>query len=585
MKKLFFLLACTCLSGVYAQNYVVSTAVGNNILGNVNGPALSCELYNPYGMKSDQDSILYFADVQNHTIKKLNYNTHIVSKVAGTGSAGHLDGAGNVAQFNAPVNVFYISGFLYVVEASNWIRKIDLNNNNTVSTVAGCGAAGFQNGAALSAKFNNPTSVYVEPNGDIYICDYQNQCIRLLSGGVVTTYAGVPTSAGLVNGSYATAKFNKPREIYKDVHGDFYVCDLLNNCIRKMSGGQVTTFSGTGVQGNQDGAANVATFYHPTGMCMTNKNYFYITDGGNNKIRKIDSLGNVSTVAGTGAFGYVDGAGSIAQFNRVEGLCYDAHGAIYIGDADNNLVRKLAAPEVDCAPDVTISGITNICSGNNTVLTAGGAATSYTWSANAGGVTTASVNVSPPVSTTYIVYSTGSNGCVATDSVKVYVASLPVIAVSSQTICVNDTATLTATGANTYTWNPAPAFSNGSGSSVMDSPAQTTTYTVTGTGGNGCVNNTMATLTVDSCFMQVANIQDHHSFEIFPNPGSTEAFIKASSYAGSRFVMLDEMGREVRKGKLTAIETRLDIAELSRGIYFILVFDDKQRISRKFVKQ
>jgi len=330
-----------------AQNYMVSTAAGNGFLGNVNGTATNCEFNRPYAVKSDNDSVIYIADLINHSIRKLNINTNMVSTVAGTGVAGSTDGIGTVAQFNMPGGLFYKNGFLYVSEtAGNKIRKIDLNNN-TVTTVAGTGVGGFQNGPVTSAQFNNPFGMHVDNNGEIYVADYANYCIRKISNGQVTTFAGVNGSSGTTNGSLTTAKFNLPKDLICDTTtGDFYIADQNNNLIRKISGGMVSTFCGNGAASSVDGPASTASINHPVAICITSNGYLYVIDAYSNKIRKIDQTGTASTVAGNGNTGSVDGTGALAEFNAPAGICYDDRGVVYIADNLNHKVRKLTVPEV-----------------------------------------------------------------------------------------------------------------------------------------------------------------------------------------------------------------------------------------------
>ncbi len=344
--NLFFTIFLLSFQLGTAQNYVVSTAAGNGIAGNVNGIATNCELNAPYGLASDNDSCIYFADLQNHSIKKLNINTNIVSVIAGTGAAGYVDGIGSIARFNGPNSVSYKNGFLYITEASGHkVRKLDLNNNNTVTTVAGSGIAGFQNGTVGNAKFNNPFSAYADNNGNVYVADYGNHCIRLVSNGQVTTFAGTPTSSGNTNGANLSAKFNKPRNIIGDSNGDLYVADLLNNMIRKISGGMVYTFSGSGAPSSIDGTANMGSYNLPSGISITNNGYFYVTDAGGYKLRKMDPTGAITTIAGNGTVGFIDGPGISAEFDGLGGVCYDIHGNIYIADANNNRIRKITVPE------------------------------------------------------------------------------------------------------------------------------------------------------------------------------------------------------------------------------------------------
>lgn len=146
-------------------------------------------------------------------------------------------------------------------------------------------------------------------------------------------------------------------------------------------------------------------------------------------------------------------------------------------------------------PTVTISGSTVTCMGQPDVLTANGA-TTYTWSANAGGATTATVAPSPTVNTTYSVVGTDNNGCTGLGTFSVTVKPLPVVTTNSPAMCIGATTTLTASGASTYSWSPPTDLSATTGASVTANPTVTTTYTVTGTSASGCTNTATATVTV-----------------------------------------------------------------------------------------
>jgi len=150
---------------------------------------------------------------------------------------------------------------------------------------------------------------------------------------------------------------------------------------------------------------------------------------------------------------------------------------------------------VNALPVITIAGTNTICLGNSTILTASGAST-YTWDANAGSAMTNTVSVNPSVTTIYTVTGTNANGCDGVRTRTVTVNALPTLSVTPQTICGAATATLVASGANTYTWSPGLSGTNGS--TVTGTPTVTTTYTVSGTNANGCVGTTTASIDVVS---------------------------------------------------------------------------------------
>jgi hypothetical protein len=323
-----------------AQNPNVSTYSGTGIAGYQNGSNVSAEYNYPYGVAFDGNNSIYVADLYNNCIRKIDMLTNTVSTYAGTGVAGYQDGAAVTAKFNNPTGVYCRNGNVYVADnLNNRIRVIDGFGN--VSTVAGNGVGGFANGSVTTASFYQPKSLYVASNGDVYVADYENHCIRKISGGQVTTYAGTGT-AGYQNGSSSNAQFYRPRDITMDAQGNMFVTDLMNNVIRKItSSGTVSTFAGSGVAGSADGTGTLAQFNIPTGIDIDINGDFYVTDGVGNKVRKVSSTGVVTTIAGNGNTGYVDGSPLIAEFDLMQDLCLDANGNIYIGDRNNNCIRKI----------------------------------------------------------------------------------------------------------------------------------------------------------------------------------------------------------------------------------------------------
>ncbi|HXD92422.1 MAG TPA: T9SS type A sorting domain-containing protein [Bacteroidia bacterium] len=366
-KLLFIFVGSIIFTTINAQNYHVSTVVGNGTGGLLDSIGTNAICYSPYSVKSDGANTIYFADTYNHAIRKFDITTLKVTTIAGNGVAGYQDGSCATAKFNYPEGVFYKNGNLYVGDnINNVIRKIDLTNN-IVSTVAGSGSQGYQDGAANQAKFYQPKYLIVDNSNNVFVADYENHCIRkITSSGQVSTIAGVGGVSGYVNGAGSSAKFYRPADLCMDASGNIYVTDIMNFVIRKIDVNlNVTTFAGNHTAGNVNGTAGNAEFTNPTAIDITNDKHFYVADGlGGDNIRKIDSLGNVTTVAGVfNNPGYLDGAPSIALFNQIQGLCFDPHGNLYIGDAYNNRIRKISVPECsDCA------GIEQISAKNQIVI-------------------------------------------------------------------------------------------------------------------------------------------------------------------------------------------------------------------------
>ncbi|MGZ3867026.1 MAG: T9SS type A sorting domain-containing protein [Bacteroidia bacterium] len=383
--SLFF--ACT----IDAQNYMVSTAAGSGAQGLVDSSVADCEMYWPYGLASDNDSLVYFSDGANNAVRKFNYMTNVVTTIAGDGTAGFQDGQGASARFYYPDALFVKDGFLYVSDnLNNAVRKIDLSNN-MVTTIAGNGTPGFRDGVADSSLLRNPGGIVVDSLGDVYFSDCYNFCIRKISNGVVSTIAGVPEVYGYQDGPANTALFHRPRYICLDSNGVMYITDIHNNVVRKFTNGMVSTFAGTGVAGGLDGADSVATFSAPVGIASTYNNFLYVVDGGGNKLRKIDTAGNVLTIAGDGNFGFIDGPADTAEFFYPQGVCYDEYGFIYMADRNNNRIRKISLPSSEARKHLTT---TNIVKSNAAAVSVSPNPTS--------GI----VNVNTNSASSYVVYNT-----------------------------------------------------------------------------------------------------------------------------------------------------------------------------------
>lgn len=209
----------------------------------------------------------------------------------------------------------------------------------TVTTLAGS-AQGFADGTGTAAKFDNPTDVCVDDDGNVYVADRLNQRIRKITpAGVVTTLAG--STLGYVDGVGAAAKFSMPRGIGIG-NGGIYVADETNHRIRKVTlNGTVTTIAGNGQVGFKDTTVEQARFYHPFDVCVSKIGSIFVVDQGSQRIRKIRN-GWVTTLAGGNTEGYADGEGKDARFAYPYGIAMGPNGGpAYIADGYNNGIRKL----------------------------------------------------------------------------------------------------------------------------------------------------------------------------------------------------------------------------------------------------
>lgn len=224
-----------------------------------------------------------------------------------------------------------------------------ISAQNYVTTYAGTGSTGFVNGDTSIAQFNRPFGICIDQEGNLYLADAYNHCIRKIGiDGIVSTYAGTG-QAGYLDGGAAEAKFNQPINICLDDEGNMYVSDFINQRIRKISSEmEVTTIAGTGIAGYQEGLAMDAQFNYPRGICLDDTGNIYIGDSWNHRIRKISIEGVVSTWAGGGSIigvqsvgDYIDASDTAARFYTPCELSIDQYNNIFVADAYNHRIRKI----------------------------------------------------------------------------------------------------------------------------------------------------------------------------------------------------------------------------------------------------
>lgn len=307
--------------------------------------------YQPNGITTDGTN-LYVADYRNNMIRKIVIADSTVSRLAGNGSgyAGYADGAGDTASFYLPSGITTDGTSLYVTDSGyHTIRKVDIATGNVVTLAGLAGNPGSTDGTGNAARFNTPSGITTDGT-NLYVADLNNQTIRkiVISSGVVTTLAGVPGVAGLVDsfgqaGTGNSALFNNPAHLATDGTA-LYVTDSKNGIIRKIliDSGHVTTLAGiAGVLGAADGSGIGARFYQPAGITSDGTN-LYVTDIHLNTVRKIEiTSGKVTTLSGvSGQAGHVDSAEGIPTFNTPVGITTDGT-SLYVVDSGNHLIRKI----------------------------------------------------------------------------------------------------------------------------------------------------------------------------------------------------------------------------------------------------
>ena len=277
-----------------------------------------------------------------------------------------LAGDGSLPLLGLPAGIAVdAAGTLYVADANNdRIRKI--TPAGVITTLAGMPISAFADGDATHARFNHPTGVAVDAAGMVCVADLRNHRIRKITPqGDVSTLAGsgIPM---FVDGTGAQARFNAPTGIAIDAAGTLYVADADNNRIRKiMPGGIVSTLAGSGAPGFADGADSVAQFNYPTGVAVDASGNVFVADANNHRIRKVTPAGVVSTLAGSGDQGFADNTGLLAKFNYPTALAVDVLGNVYVADNNNHRIRKITMAGV--VSTVAGTGVAGFADGNDAV--------------------------------------------------------------------------------------------------------------------------------------------------------------------------------------------------------------------------
>lgn len=339
-----------------APDGTVTTFAGTNgIRGSKNGTGNNARFFRPIGVAVDRNGNFFVADYGNQTIRKIT-SAGAVSDFAGPGGGfGSTDGTGSTARFDFPGGIALNgNGDILIADTGNFsLRKS--TPTGLVSTVIGSnGTLGYADGDLSVAKIGYPSAVNVDPSGNIYIADAVYDVIRRISpDNRVATFAGSPDQSGAVDATGTAARFNRPGGVATDRIGNIYVADTSNHTIRKInSSGGVTTLAGlAGTSGTANGVGSAARFFSPYGIAVDAAGTVFVADSSNHAIRKIAPDGTVTTLAGLpGTSGSVNGFGSAARFLFPFALCLDESGNVFVADADNYAVRKIT-------PDGTVTTV------------------------------------------------------------------------------------------------------------------------------------------------------------------------------------------------------------------------------------
>ncbi|MBV9771114.1 MAG: hypothetical protein JOZ32_16195 [Bryobacterales bacterium] len=357
------LLGALSLSCVCAQQYTISTYAGNATAGfsGDGGSPTSAQLNLPLGLAFDSSGNLYVADSTNNRVRKISGGS--ITTVAGNGTAGYAGDtkAATSAELLYPSAVAVdSSGNLYIADTSNHVIRM-VSTSGTITTIAGDNTGGYSGdgGAATSAELAFPTGVAVDSSGNVFIADSENNVIREVSSGNISTVVGGTPNTLL----------NDPETVLVDSSDNLYISEQSGLHVVKysISTGAFTVLAGNGYGGfsGDNGPAIDAALDEPSGIALDSQGYLYICDTYNSRIRKVSPDGIITTIAGLGipAYGGDGGPATSALLFFPRGIAVNAAGNVYFSDTDNYVIRLLQP----VTPAIAAGGVVNAASYTPTV--------------------------------------------------------------------------------------------------------------------------------------------------------------------------------------------------------------------------
>jgi streptogramin lyase len=348
------------IPGVGHADIITLAGTGQSARTGDGGPAARASVGGPFGLTIGPDGALYVCETTTHVIRRIDLSTGVISTVAGNGTMGYAgDGSDALAaSLNEPYEVrFDRAGNMFFVEMKNHIvRRVDANTN-LITTVAGTGKPGFSgdNGLATNAQLSSPHSIALDNNGNLYICDIGNNRIRRvilesknLSRGMIDTFGGTGARKLTPDGAQLRGTpLNGPRALDFDGKSNLFLALREGNAVYRIALNNKTIhhIGGTGKKGysGDGGPAKQARLSGPKGIAIATNGDVYLADTESHTIRVIRSAtGIIETIVGNGQQGNgPDGDPARCKMDRPHGVFVDSAGNVYIGDSSNHRVRRL----------------------------------------------------------------------------------------------------------------------------------------------------------------------------------------------------------------------------------------------------